>query len=220
MKIKLIILFICFGFIVLLFPKNTYAFEFKLGPQLGLGAGFFTGEDWEDWYMIFPDDAENKPVFSFSVGLSLDMNFYQGDSFRFGMQQEFLYVFTGGGFTNDNLNVEAEYYVNTFRIPIFLKPGFKAGKGNVFLIIGPDILLSLDNKVVKRSVKGNAPGDTRVDRNYSIGLSTGLGYEFEIGKGGLYLYATYSTYFTGMVGNTMYNHIIHLNVAYLFSLVK
>lgn len=218
-KSKVIIFSISLFCLSTIFNNSIDAFEFSLGPKFGIGAGFFLGNDWDN--ALSSTDLKNKAIFSFSAGLIFDMNFFQGDIFGFGLQPEFLYVRTGGG--NEKSSFESETTFNSFEILIFLKPRFKAGKGYFILLVGPDILLSLDNQstqVYNGSELGSGSITSKLDNSFSVGISAGLGYEIVLGPGNLLLYASYSTYFTSFYSQEYYNNMVHFNIAYSFFIVK
>lgn len=155
--------------------SNSYAVGVDFGGKFGLGMGWWRGSDYEDAV----DDVTG--AFDFIIGPYCSLDFHK----YVGMQFELLFSYIGNGDEWPS-TAEQSYRNYAFQIPIMVKPKFPVGPGDIFILFGPDILILLDDfEVITKLGNTEVTTDVEISRQFHIGLTCGIGYDWKLGPGRL-----------------------------------
>mgnify|MGYP000919729926 CR=1 FL=1 len=202
-------------------PVQAAGFEFALGPKLDLGIDFYSGDDWNDY--LDASNNNNRPVLAFSFGIIFDMTFFRAGIFGLGFQPEVLFSLNGGGATYD-YDTFWEHRIMGIDIPLLVKPKFKLGNGDLYVLLGPVVLIPVGD-VHRQWRDGSTEGDSDFDPDYdndaTAGIGVGIGYDITVGPGKLELGILYTGYLSRLIDNyDRFNNKIVFSIGYAFNLVK
>jgi hypothetical protein len=176
--------FIKLMFLALVFLVSSgdlFAASFDVGGKMGIGMGWWRGEKYNEK----TEEVIGAPDLTVGPYISLELHKY------FSLQCEVLFSYIG----NKDKRVFGIEYSTEFRnfafaIPIYAKPKLKLGPGDLFFLVGPKLLLLLDDfkttaKTSSKSIKTEVETDYEVSRQFHLGISYGIGYDWMLGPGKL-----------------------------------
>lgn len=204
---------ICILFVLL--TTNLFALEVDLGGKLGLGVGWWRGDDYTE-----DVDVMGAPNFNFGASTSFEVHK------NVALQFELLFALVGNEDEKryEGLKVSRNYYNSSFQIPVFLKPKFEVGPGDMFFLVGPRFMILLNDFTVRHKLSSNnisyeSETDYEIGRQFQLGLSFGFGYDLKLGPGKLQFYLDITPFLTNY-GND-YDRAIqneaNFNIGYAFT---
>lgn len=171
----------------------------SIGAKIGGGLAFFGGSDWRDaldWI-----GGDNEVQVGFTAGLFL--NFKIGE--WFAIQPELMYSLLGGGFSYSYSyydyyyefyffsDIDGKVTVNALELSVLLMPRFRAGKGEVRIFAGPDLIIILgDIECEIKELGITFSVDIEPDHVFVLGVKGGIGYAHPLGKGALVIDLSYT----------------------------
>jgi hypothetical protein len=100
-------------------------------------------------------------------------------------------------FTNFGTDWDVTYSGTVIETPIYVKPRIPAGPGNLFFLVGPDIIILItDFEEKSESGVSDFSFDVEPEKTFIVGVTGGLGYEFPAGLGTVSFEAKYTRTFT------------------------
>ncbi|HOO73218.1 MAG TPA: hypothetical protein PK926_15780 [Spirochaetota bacterium] len=201
------------------YSEENGSFEFSLGLKGVTGAGFFLGKGWE--HELSRYGLDNNPVITFGGIFLLDMNLARAGAFNFGIQPEALFCKTGGLASIDSDDFDY-YSLWIADISLYLKPGARTEKCDVFILIGPSVCMPLTDIDGTYSYNDHKiDDDIRPDYDYCIGMGAGIGVDIPMGIGKLEIALVYKTYFTSYRDDyDLLQNMVILSLGYSFTVVK
>lgn len=202
--------------LLVLLTTNLFALEIDLGGKMGMGVGWWRGSDYtEDLEILGAANA------TFGVFTSIEVHEYVS------LQAELLFAVIG----NRDKVMYGKYVVKrsfknvAFEFPLYVKPKFEIGPGDMFFLIGPKFLILMDDFNVKQKTSlpdasYEVESDYQIGRQLHLGLSLGFGYEFKLGPGKLYFALEATPYLTNY-GKSYFKAIqneAYFNAGYAFTL--
>jgi hypothetical protein len=186
------------AFFIFVMMTTSSAAIVSLGGKIGFGMGWWRGSSYEKNL----EDADGKLIgaFDFVLGPYCDVDLHKYVS----LQAEFLFTFIGNADEYEILGAiyEQSYRNVGFEIPIYIKPKFPIGPGNIFILFGPELLILLDDF----THTGNLTSATKkshvsLSRQLHFGLACGLGYDLKLGPGMMQFAFSITPYLTNYGDN-------------------
>ena len=177
-----------------LFSSSLYSMDIDLGGKMGIGIGWWRGDTYSKNV-----DVVGEVNATFGGYTSLNLHKYVA------MQFELLFaaVSNADKIEGKDFEFQTTYRAFAFEVPVYIKPKYKVGPGEMFLLFGPRFLLLLtDFKVDTETRIGYNPtihkpeNDFSVRRQFHLGLTFGFGYELELGPGKLQMSLHITPYLT------------------------
>jgi hypothetical protein len=194
---------------------NSYAVGVDFGGKFGIGAGWWHGSDY---------DKSVKDVtgaFDFNIGPYCALDFHKYISMQFAL----LFSYIGNGDEYDVLGstVERKLHNFAFQVPVLAKPKFPLGPGEIFILAGFDIIILLSDFTAIAKL-GNTETTTNIDvgRQFHLGISCGLGYDWKLGPGKLQFAIKITPFITHYGGNfsRAYQNEITFDFGYAYAFKK
>ncbi len=172
----------------------------SIGAKIGGGPAFFGGSDWKDALDWLGGDNEVRGGFTAGAFLNFEIGEW------FAIQPELMYSLAGGAYSYYEPylfgDVDGKVTANVLELPILLMPKFRAGKGEIRIFAGPDLMLILGDIEVKEKALGiTLSADIEPDNRFVVGAKGGIGYAHPIGKGALVVDCSYTRSFTEIFEN-------------------
>lgn len=175
-----------------LISLDVYSMDIDLGGKLGLGVGWWRGDTYEK-----DVDILGAPIATFGPYASVEVHKYVA------LQFELMFAFIGNKDEKEYSNIKSErnFRNYAFEAPIYLKPKFKLGPGDMFFLFGPKFLVLLDDfDVTIRTSASNISLESEstfdIGRQFHLGLALGLGYDLKLGPGKLQFAINITPYLT------------------------
>ncbi|MBA7537724.1 hypothetical protein ES705_29993 [subsurface metagenome] len=209
MKCLILICILC----TLILPM-TSAQSASIGAKIGGGLASFGGSDWEnalDWI-----GGDNKVRLGFTIGMFLNFKINEW----FAIQPEFIYSLTGGAYYYYESfffgDVDGKITINTLELPILLMPRFRAGKGEIRIFAGPDLIIILgDIETKEKTSLITLSVEYEPDHVFVFGIKGGIGYAHPLSEGAFVVDFGYTRSLTDIFedDNTAINHLM-LTIGY------
>jgi hypothetical protein len=171
---------------------DLYAISLDVGGKLGAGVGWWRGSAYEKNVEPF-----GAPIALFGPYTSLEIHKYVA------LQFELLFSIIGNKdeIKYSTFTLERKFLNYAFEVPVYVKPKFEAGPGEVFFLFGPRFLILLDDfdvdvKTSIADVTVEAKSDYRVGRQFHLGITCGVGYDLKLGPGKLQFAINITPYLT------------------------
>jgi hypothetical protein len=180
--------------VLLVASVAAFSLDVNLGVKAGAGVGYFTGEGWND-YLDTLTSGDSGASIAFGAAVFADFKLLD----FLAIQPGVAYMRTGASYSfTDALaqDVQTDVAVNLLTIPLYIRPMFPVGAGDVYLFAGPAFTLVLGDVTETADIGGT---DTDTDFTPGTdsfwGVSGGLGYSFPLGPGFALAEAKYTMHF-------------------------
>lgn len=163
----------------------------SIGAKIGGGLMFFSGSDWKN--ALDRLGCDNKIRLGFTVGTFLNFKISEW----FSIQPELMYSVLGGAYEYYEPyffgDIDGKVTVNTLELPILLMPRFRAGKGEIRIFAGPDLIIILGDIETEEKAIGilTLSMHAEPDHIFVFGIKGGIGYAHPLGKGVLVIDFSY-----------------------------
>jgi hypothetical protein len=178
--------------VVIFTVMDLFAMEVDLGGKAGLGIGWWRGEDYDKGV-----DVTGNIIATMGAYTSFEVHKHVA------LQFELLFAIVGNGdeVSYSSYKVTRSFRNIAFELPIYVKPKFGLGPGEMFFLAGPRLLVLLDDfhvdhKVSVSDVSYESESDYQIRRQFHLGISVGFGYEFRLGPGKMQLALNVTPYLT------------------------
>ena len=216
MKNIIVSIIIAIGFIFM--GMDAFCMKVDLGGKMGIGAGWWRGSE-------YTKNIDTTGAFNATMGVYTSFELHK----YVAMQFELLFATIGN---NDelkykNYKLERSFRNTAFELPVYVKPKFELGLGEMFFLLGPKFLILLDDfkvntKASISNVSHESELDYRIGRQFHLGLTLGIGYEFKVGPGKLQFSLNVTPYLTnyGKGYSDAVQNEAYLDVGYAYTFGK
>jgi len=206
---------LCFIVLMLLASVELLAArDIGLGGKIGIGVGWWRGSDYSE--NVDVTGAANATIGAYTF---LEVHKYVALQFEFSLAL----IGNSDERKYSNFKVERDYRNVAFEVPIYVKPKFKLGPGDMFFLAGPKLLILLNDFTVSHVASGSNisyenESDYQIGRQFHLGMSFGFGYDLNIGPGKLQFALTITPYLTnyGKDYTDAIQNEAYLNVGYAY----
>ncbi|HUV09000.1 MAG TPA: porin family protein [Spirochaetia bacterium] len=155
-----------------------------IGAKIGGGPAFLSGSDHRDFLDLM--NGYNEVRFGFTAGAFLNFETAEWCS----VQAELMYSLAGGALSyydpDYSDNVDWKITASALELPVLLMLKPRAGKGEIRIFAGPDLIFILgDIEYEVRTLGLIFSIDIEPDNRFVFGLKGGIGYAHPLGKGEL-----------------------------------
>ena len=210
--------FTILSFLLFLITINSYASDLIFGGCGSYSAGWFSGEDWDNFVDYYYE--KNNVASGLSFGLFLDI----GLSEYFSIQPEINYLLTGGKTSetayvssiDENVTAELRETTHFITVPVLAKFKLNLNKQSKWTFFGgPQLSFLLGD--IKEKLTLSADGyqsntsstSFEADNLFYLGAVAGTGYEFRLRKNVFFTDLRYTHIFTSFFdsSDTMLNNV-------------